>query len=83
MASETRVGQGVPFEIPKCPACHRNIAVSLVDGEIYRHQESEWSTEVCEQTGNEPQQFTLGVKIGQPQVRTPKKCSKARQSCER
>lgn len=64
-------GQGVLFEIAKCPACHRNIKVSLVDGEIYSHQESEWSTEVCEQTGNRIQQFALGIKIGQPQQIAP------------
>ena len=66
MALEKR-GQSVLYEITKCPTCCRDVKVSLVDGEIYSHQEAEWTIEVCEGTGTRLEKYALGVQIGKPQ----------------
>lgn len=66
-----RRGQGVLYEITKCPTCSRNVKVSLVDGEIYSHQIADWSIEVCEYTGTRLKQFALGIQIERPKTEAP------------
>lgn len=60
-------GQGILYEITKCPSCSRAVKVSLVNGEVYSHQASEWSVEVCKQSGYRIKEYALGIEIGKPQ----------------